>query len=84
LVDRGTGTGFLDHQLLVACGAHLAPVFAECLPRAEVLIATLARGVVAEPDRSSWKSLHLLVVVATIVRCEARDVNWDVVLRPVP
>jgi hypothetical protein len=86
---RGTGPGFLGHQFLVACGAYLAPVLPEDLPRAEMLVTTFARGVVAEPDRSARAPQHLPADdrdcgSAPIVAREGRRVNRDVGLRVVP
>src|SRR5262245_61420258 len=57
--SAGSRAGFLRHQFLMACRAHLAPILPEDFPRAEVLVTALARGVVAEPDRSVRAPPHL-------------------------
>jgi hypothetical protein len=78
---RGAGAGWLGHQFLVACGAHLAPVLPEDLPRAEMQVTALARGVVAEPDRSARTPLHLPAGVGSMVARHGLYVNGGVVLR---
>jgi hypothetical protein len=70
----------------VASGAYLAAVLPEDLPRAEMLVTMLARGVVAEPNRSARTPLHLPAGDrdcggAPIVARECRRVNRDVELR---